>query len=210
VSFVGIYAIGANNMTCPVTTDNQVVCELSGPVTQATDIYIEVRPTTGAYGGWTNQVDVRSASEDPNVANNQSTVTTAVTQPDLGVASSCPDTVQSSTTSVFQCVFTVTNYGPGTATNTTFRAYSTSFARFNSYQIAGAQGTCQIFNGNTEIICDIPVIAAGETGEQAVITVNMSPAGFGTDDVVSSVNVTNPDANPENNVFREPITITFS
>jgi Domain of unknown function DUF11 len=78
VEFVSVYAVGPSNMVCPISNDNQVICELTSPLgfNQMMDIFIEVRATTEAFGGWTNQVDVRSDVDDPNVANNRSTFTT--------------------------------------------------------------------------------------------------------------------------------------
>lgn len=80
VEFVQVYAIGPSNLVCPVTNSSQVICEFTSPLApgQMEDVYIVVHTTTNAFGGWTNNVDVRSDAEDPNVINNHSQTSTNV------------------------------------------------------------------------------------------------------------------------------------
>jgi uncharacterized repeat protein (TIGR01451 family) len=161
-------------------------------------VTLNLTPTTA--GALTNTASVSADQADPNQANDTVTSTTTVqTAADLQItASTAPAVGVVGTNLAF--VFTITNFGPATATNVGVGGALPNGGTFVS--ITTSQGIATASNGNFTAILGSLV-----TGETATVTILVTPTAAGSLTSSAGVVATQPDAFTNNNFVAKTATV---
>lgn len=189
--------------TPAVGATGTVTCSIAMlPNGSSADFTLVFAVSPDAAGSVANTATVSSATNDPNSANNTSTVTAAgVASADLAVAKTGPATVPAGTTATYSV--TLTNNGPGTATtvvltdalppNTTFvSATQNSGPAFNcTTPAAGATGT---------ITCTAASLTTGAVANFTIVLA-LSPTATASSPLSNTATISSatPDPNASNN-----------
>lgn len=165
----------------PSLTTTTIALEVSAPSTPAT---------------LTNTATVAATETDPNTANNSATVTTTVIVPsaDVSLSLSAPATLDQGT--VFAYTITAHNGGPQTATNVVVSDTLAASLTFGSatWQIGATTGSCA--NSSGTVTC---TAAALGSGQDMVVTLNVTPTAAGTVSNSASVSASETDPDLSNN-----------
>ncbi|HEY4640229.1 MAG TPA: hypothetical protein VII75_02710 [Thermoanaerobaculia bacterium] len=168
---------------------------------------LTVHTTASVTGGMLNTATVSSSTSDPNSANNSASAPTNLVTADVAVTKSgSPATVAAGSNITW--TITVTNNGPGDATNVTMNDALPPNTTFVSL----TQNTGPSFNcsGTTTVTCTIATLTNGASATFTLVAQTAQAAPPGTLSNTATVSSTSPlDPTPANNTSTSNTTVAL-
>ena len=166
------------------TTGSSITCTLSNMAINSTAT-VTVAATATGNGVLSTTASVSAAESDPNVSNNQVTVSATVAVADLVVTTSA----QSGSSPTY--LVSLLNSGPSAASNVSMAC---SYDRFGYVGVTASQGSCS-YSGQT-LSCSLGYLASSAT---ANVSLQVQPPATGWATIACHAQALEFDPNPVNN-----------